>query len=258
MEIILDKNTFTNAMHMASYIIYVDESGNPGITSIMHNLDHPFFIIGFCYCKNPSILKRKCMKLLTNLHRKHQYPKSMKELKFFPTLALQHQGCTLDDIQSKWAPHYDMMREKMLEIIVNNSDGVFAGIVNKTKIKPKSCLPEEIDNTLFQKSFEYVLPQLDISTPLLTIYDRGRLSVEKSKKFNAVMEDVYHKYTDNFTNIPTHHKTFHDSDSIKTPGIWVADFIAGAFHFAIKHNNTKYRDLLKPRFIKEGSKMFDL
>lgn len=44
----------------------------------------------------------------------------------------------------------------------------------------------------------------------------------------------------------------HDADSLKTPGIWAADFVAGAFHHALKHNHSRYADALKPKFIANG------
>ena len=44
----------------------------------------------------------------------------------------------------------------------------------------------------------------------------------------------------------------HDVDLLSTLGIWASDFVAGAFHLALKHENSKYRDALKPKFIEHG------
>lgn len=93
------KNTFNNRMHMKSEVLYVDESGNPGTTAVQHNMRHPFFIISFCYCKNPSVLKRECMKLLNRLHKKHLYPKKIREVKFYPFATLQKHGIQLTRLQ---------------------------------------------------------------------------------------------------------------------------------------------------------------
>ena len=50
---------------------------------------------------------------------------------------------------------------------------------------------------------------------------------------------------------------FHDAESVTTPGIWASDFIAGSFHFALKHNNPRYRNILKNKFIGNGFIKFD-
>lgn len=76
-------------------------------------------------------------------------------------------------------------------------------------------------------------------------------------KILDVMDNLFHRYVNNFANFPTHSKTFHDSDSVQTPEMWAADFIAGAFHLVVKYNDTSYHDLLELKFIGVGSKTFD-
>ena len=46
--------------------------------------------------------------------------------------------------------------------------------------------------------------------------------------------------------------TCSDIDSHTNAGIWAADYVAGAFHMALKHNDKTFFDLLKPKFIGNG------
>lgn len=105
-------------------IIYVDESGNTGMQAVDHNRRHPFFIIGFCYCRDPSTMNRQMRSLLLRLHRSHIYPAKLNEIKFYPTPALRKLGYSEDEIKTVWSPNYSRIRDAVLNIILNYSDGV--------------------------------------------------------------------------------------------------------------------------------------
>ena len=167
--------------------IYVDESGNTGTQAVEHNKKHPFFIIGFCYCKDPTILHRQLRRLLLKIQKKHLYPTGIKEIKFYPTHALEKQGYSYDEIKSCWEPHYPEIRDEMARIILDHFDGIFAGIQDK-RIIDSACTSEELGNYIFKESLlQHILPNLDYSNVLSIIYDRGRLSPNRTKMFNQSM-----------------------------------------------------------------------
>ncbi len=243
-----DNSNFLNKRRIKHEVIYVDESGNPGMTKIEHNNKHPFFIMGFCYCKKSKKLDKNLHRLLLKLHKDSIYPKKLKELKFYPTPALIKLGYSSQEIESKWGPHYPTVRKHIADTILAKSDGVFAGILNKTNIQNNVWTAEDIGNVLFKKSlFENILPKISPVKPPIIIYDRGRLSRPRTEIFNKTMSDMSVHYSDNQKIL------FRDVDSVKTPGIWASDFVAGSFHFALKHNDFTYVDLLEPNFIDDGS-----
>lgn len=234
--------------------IYVDESGNAGLRKKTHNSKHPFFIIGFAYTPNPYQLKIKMKRLLKRLHKRKKYPYNLKEIKFYPTNSLKKLGYSDDEINSKWKPHFNYVRLKTSEIINNNVNGVFAGILDKRTIGRKTWTNERIGNYLFNQSLFYnVLPNLGLSIGPSIIFDKGRLSPQRTKAFNQYMLQ-----TDSYlTNIGVKRYggyvvNFKDVDSLQEPGIWIADHVAGSFHFSLKHNNNKFYNLLKPKFIGMG------
>ncbi len=61
------------------------------------------------------------------------------------------------------------------------------------------------------------------------------------------------KIPSNFPNTKmTQRGTIYDVDSVKRPGIWASDFVTGAFHMSLKHDDPTYRDLLERKFIRKG------
>ena len=95
---------------------------------------------------------------------------------------------------------------------------------------------------------------LKTSSPPAIIYDRGRLSTTQSISFNKYILDTdsflarfgLKQYAGNVLNIK-------DSDSLKTPGIWAGDFVAGSYHRKFKYDDSEYYDLLKHKLIGKGS-----
>ena len=239
---------------MNSPTIFIDESGNAGLKAKLHNQNHPFFIVGFCYAKNPKVISRKCRKLLTKFHKKETYHSKLKEFKFYPTPALLRLGCSKDEIQAKWEPHYTTIRAEVANIICKYSDGVFAGVLDKTKIYRTTWTSERIGNYLINRSiYQNILPSLNIASPPSIVYDRGRLSPDRAKLFEKYVlntDSVLHyfdsnRYEGTVCNIK-------EEDSLKTPGIWLADFVAGAFHLHFKYKRSEYYNSIESKFIGDG------
>ena len=235
-------------------VIYVDESGTPGTKAISHNHRHPYFILGFCYCKNYRRMTKKLHKLLQNLQRDDVYPTELKEIKFNPTSSLAKVGYSPEQIRDKWEPHYATIRAHTAKIIADNADGVFAGIVNKKEIS-NPVNSEELGNFVFMESlYKHVLPAIESAVTLSVIYDRGRLNPSRAKKFNENSLISHPNRTTN-SNFYANISKFEDVDSLRSAGIWAGDFVAGAFHWKIKHKDSVFADLLSPRFIGNGSIM---
>lgn len=144
----------------------------------------------------------------------------------------------------------------MLRIITDNVDGVFAGIINKTNMGSVMPTSEEIGNRLFERSLGCILSCLSFSKPPMIIYDRGRLNPSRTEMFNKRMENFIYARIKKSGVFQAHDQTFHDADSIQTPGIWAADFVAGSFHRAVKYGDEQYLKSLRPKFIGGGSRMF--
>lgn len=130
------KSTMNEASSSPEYrlprnIIYADESGNTGMRAVAHNKKHPFFIVGFCYCRNSRMISRQMHRLLLRLHNNRVYPARLNEIKFYPTPALRKLGYTEDEIKTTWSPNYALVREEILRVILTYSDGVFTGILDK-------------------------------------------------------------------------------------------------------------------------------
>ena len=85
----------------------------------------------------------------------------------------------------------------------------------------------------------------------MIIYDRGRLGQHRTKAFNqSLLSGTSNLSRD--SSIPCSVQNAHDADSLKTPGIWASDFIAGAFYLWKQGNNDQYVNLLRPKFIGNG------
>lgn len=238
---------------MRSNAIFIDESGDPGLKSERHKFEHPFFIVGFCYCSSPRIANRKLRKLLTKLHKKEIYPSKLHELKFHPSPALRKLGYDEQEIKNNWEKKYDYVRREIANVILKHADGIFAGVLDKRSIYKKTWTSERIGNYLFKRSlYDNILPKLNLSPHPSIIYDRGRLSATKTKSFNQY---VSYRYAPSNIDLRPSDRSIDakDADSLKMPGIWLGDFVAGSFHLKFQHDNSIYYDLLKPKFIGSGS-----
>lgn len=239
---------------MVKETIYVDESGSP----VLHNnhaLRFPFFVMGFCFFCDSSKFKIEMKRLLRRLHRNQQYHNSLRELKFNPYNALQKLGCSQNDIQTLWEPHFDTIRKKVNVLIEQYSNGVYAGILDKRTIGGTFWTSELIGNYLFNRSlFRNILPLAGFSSTPEVIYDRGRLDPRRTIAFNNYLfnTDSYltkmalKKYSGNVV-------CFKDEDSERNSGIWGADFVAGSFRHAHVHNDETYLNILRPKFLGSGS-----
>lgn len=83
---------------VAGEVIFIDESGDPGLTSKSIK-SSPFYSIGYVYCQNPSQLQKELGRLLKREHDSKRYPIDLKELKFYlPRTELMSKGYTVEEL----------------------------------------------------------------------------------------------------------------------------------------------------------------
>lgn len=242
---------------MVKETIYVDESGNSGLRN-NNAQKYPFFVIGFCFFCDPMKFKIEMKRLLKKLHRKGKYHTGLKELKFSPDSALEKLGCSRHDIETIWKPHFDYVRKKANELIVQHTDGVYAAILDKRTITRNTWTSETIGNYIFNITlFRNILPLAEFSFAPEVIYDRERISPVKTIEFNNYMmnTDSYlsnigkKKYSGNAI-------CFRDENSINNSGLWGADFVAGSFRRMYFQSDSTYLDILRSKFLGDGSRNF--
>ncbi len=240
---------------MLNDTIFVDESGNAGLKNKSHNSKHPYFIIGFTFCKEPLKLKNALYDLLNNLHKDKKYAQKLKELKFYPYRALQKLGYSQSEIEQEWQPHFNQVRQETVSVIAKYSDGIFAGILNKQTVLRDSWTPETIGNYLFNQSLFYkILPQIKFNSAPEILFDKGRLSHDQTQEFNEYMLNT-DSYLEN-VGIKRYSGsiiTIKDVNSVYNSGIWSSDFVAGSFHHSLMKRDSSFLSVLKPKFIGKGS-----
>lgn len=235
--------------------IFVDESGNAEIRNLQFIANYPFFIFGFTFCHDPLKLKSELNRLLRDLHLQNKYAPKLHELKFYPYNALKKLGYTEIEIKRDWEPHFDFVRKQAVSIVAQHSDGVFGGILDKRTITRTTWTSETIGNYLFNRSlYQNILPNLTVVNTPEILYDRGRLSQDKTHSF-----DRYMLGTDSFLswNGTKRYKgnviSFKDADSKHNAGIWASDLVAGSFRHAYMNIDTSFLTTLQPKFIGTGS-----
>ena len=92
----------------------------------------------------------------------------------------------------------DKIRIQALSIIKENTDHVYASILNKKSINRTTWTPETIGNFMFNRSlFDHVFPNLHTIIPPKIIIDAGRLSGKKLNSFYEYMDksESYRAFT---------------------------------------------------------------
>jgi hypothetical protein len=163
-------------------VIFVDESGNPGLSRLSLEL-HPYYAIGFVYCRDPSQLRVSLKRLLRKEHDRKRYPPDLQELKFYlPNSDLIQLGYTTDQLK-KYERFLPSIRDKAIELICKDASGVFGAIIDKTKAY-ESWTSERIGNYVFAQTL--LLDIMNYTSPRYSpsiLYDNGRLSTFGAKQF---------------------------------------------------------------------------
>lgn len=237
-------------------VIFVDESGNPGLSSSSLEL-YPYYAIGFVYCKDPSQLRSRLKRLLKKEHERKRYPPALLELKFYlPNSDLIQWGYTLDQLK-KYEAYLPSIREKANEIICSTVNGVFGAVIDK-KMAVDSWTPERIGNFVFAQTLLLdVMNNISPQYPPAISYDKGRLSSYRSKQFENYITKKDQFFGQNGRKVYVGKiSTPISQSSYAEPGIWAADLVAGAFQCKYKHRESRYANMLKAKYINSGERLY--
>jgi len=240
-----------------SEVIFVDESGDPGLGQ--KSIDKsPYYTIGFVYCKNLPVFKKQMKRLLRKVHKRKQYPRHLEELKFhLPKSDLIKKGYDLDQLK-KYETKLPLIREQAIEIICNEGSGVFGATLDKNSRKCDTWTTERIGNYIFaQTLIRNVMNNIQPRHTPVVLYDKGRLSAAKNEAFKdyVVRKDAYLRDVGISEYEYTLPKPDHRS-SYTEPGIWAADIVAGAFRYKHMEVDSHYADLLATKYIDGGEKLY--
>jgi len=243
-------------MQAPSEIIFVDESGDPGLSG-RSKRSRPYFVVAFVYCAEPSPLRKHLRRLLKRLHLRRKYPPHLAELKFYlPHTDLIQKGYTPQQLQ-RYDSFMPAIRAKAIGIICADASGVFAAIVDKRKAY-STWKPHEMYNFIFAETLIVnILSNLSPPNPPAIQFDRGRLTPARLQGFKQYVldKDSYFEHMG--------YKRYRgalappiDVPSISEPGIWAADIVAGAFYHKYRHNDRSYSNTLVPVFIAKGERLY--
>jgi len=237
-------------------VIFVDESGDPGLSkgSIQRQA---YVTIGFVYCKNPQLLRKKLKRLLKRLHQRGKYPPHLSELKFYlPDTDLIQKGYTKQQLRA-YEAFLPNIRTKAISIICKEATGVFAAVIDKRKAY-SSWTPEELCNFAFvQTLIVNIMNTVSPANPPAILFDMGRLSPARTRFFKSylVNKDSFFEHKG--------YKRYRGSlgppievASYDEPGIWAADIVAGAFYHKYAHKDWAYSNALAPVLIGNGERLF--
>jgi hypothetical protein len=237
-------------------VIFVDESGNPGLSSPSVEL-YPYYVIGFVYCKDPSQLRSSLKRLLKKEHERNRYPPALHELKFYlPNSDLIRRGYTPDQLK-KYETYLPSVRDEANEIICKTVNGVFGAIVDKRKAAD-SWTPERLGNFVFAQTLLLdVMNKISLQYPPAILYDKGRLSSYKAKQFEDYITNKDRWFRQNGRKMYGGNISAPMSQSsYAEPGIWAADLVAGAFQCKYKHQESRYADMLRTKYINSGERLY--
>jgi hypothetical protein len=235
-------------------VIFVDESGNPGLFGSPREL-YPYYAIGFVYCSDPSQLRTSLKRLLRKEHERKRYPPDLKELKFYlPNSDLIQWGYTSDQLK-KYEAYLPSIRDKANEIICKTVNGVFGAIIKKKAYNSRT--PETIGNFAFVQTLLFdVMNNISPQYSPTILYEKGRLSTYKAKQFEKYIAEKDKWFGQNGKLNGGNISTPTSQSSYAEPGIWAADLVAGAFQCKYKHGEPRYADMLRTKYIKSGDRVY--
>lgn len=243
-------------MQAPSETIFVDESSDPGLSAKAKRI-RPYFVIGFVYCDNPSMLRKHLRRLLKRLHLRKKYPPHLAELKFYlPNTDLIQKGYTLQQLRG-YEGFLPVIRTKAINIICKNATGIFVAVIDKKRAY-STWAPHEIYNFVFAETLIVnVLNVVSPPNPPAILFDKGRLTTARLRGFKKYLlnKDSY------FENMGW--KRYRgplappiDVPSVSEPGIWAADIVAGAFYHKYAHKDWSYSNALSKIAIGNGERLY--
>jgi hypothetical protein len=243
---------------MTDATIFVDESGDPGLTAATSIASNPYYVVGYVYVTDPKELRIRLRRFLRKAHRRGWYPEKLRELKFYlPKRWLHANGLPHEQVDSEYMPHLDSVRTRALHIIADHVDGVFAAVLDKRKALP-TWTSVRVGNYVFAQSL--VVDVLNVLAPSEcpnVLYDKGRLSGTNSADFRRYInrKDSWlsgRKVKKYGGAIPPPIET----SSLAEPGIWAADLVAGAYYIRYQQGDRRFSNILTKRRIGSGERLY--
>jgi hypothetical protein len=238
--------------------IYIDESGDPGLTSKTTVAAKPYFVYGFVYCEDPRELRKRLRRLLKKMRLRKRYPPHLSELKFYlPYSDLKGQGYSISKLDTEFNTKMPMIRTAALGLIDRHATATFAAIVDKRKAA-MSWTSEHLGNFAFAQTLMVnVLNVVCQGGCPLVVYDKGRLSPANSYKFRAYLREKESyfaakgskKYTGTLS-API------EVSSVSEPGVWAADLVAGAYYHKYANHDATYANMLPRTRTGSGERLY--
>lgn len=236
--------------------VYVDESGDPGLDPL-HLQKRPYFVFGYVYMRDPTDLNKRFKRLLKRLHRKDRYPPKLMELKFYvPHGWMIRQGYTKTQY-AEYAAGMPDIRKQALGLLAAHTDGVFAAVVDK-RAAYSGWTPERLGNYTFAQTLLYgVMRQIRADNQPTVVYDKGRLSQSSEASFDSYLlyKQIDFAYKHHMPHLLAPRYP-HSVSSIYHPGIWAADYVAGAFYHKYQAGDAHYADMLRPVWLGNGEQLY--
>jgi hypothetical protein len=250
-------SSFLSSLSLESEVVFVDESGDPGLTPEAISKGR-YFVIGFVYCRSPGLMRKKLKRLLKRLHPK-KYPPHLRELKFYlPRTELFHSGYSEESLDH-FEEYQPSNRMKAIRVLNETCSGVYAAVCDKTKAV-EGWTSERLGNYMFAQTLVVnVMPLVNPAHSPIVIFDKGRLSASRTNEFKIylVNKDRYfesmgiRRYSVNL-GPPI------DVSSLDEPGLWAADIVAGSFRHAFNAGENEYREALQASFVGNGYRGFGI
>ena len=194
--------------------IFVDEAGDLGLSTKSKR----YFVLGFVYCKDPSILRKKLRRYLKKLHLRDRYPSHLSELKFsLPYSDLIQQGYTVDDLDKKYSKHMPMIRYQSLELIQKLSpkdlpENLPDEILSRYKLMPRFDANKQIHFPSSLKNYDLALRRLKFEE---LFFAQLRINLIKLQRHRFSKGWVFDKVGDLFNDFYNHHLPFNLTNAQK-------------------------------------------
>ena len=234
---------------MKHITLFVDESGEPGLKA--QHFSKPYFVWGCVAVQDANALGSKIRNLLNGAHNSGAYPVGLSELKFYPS----HSYWKLA-YRERWMDAYrrdmDLVRKMVLDIIVDQADGVSAMIVDKRNVQGSWTGRTLQLHALYRHFCFGILPSPAMRAPPQLVYDRGRIPPRDQASFHDMVSRQAGTYDrQGRVAYEGHIPRPYDADSASEAGLWAADIVAGAFHYKYDRNDSTYADMVSSKMICE-------
>ena len=149
------------------------------------------------------------------------------------------------------------IRKQALGLLTAHTDGVFAAVVDK-RAAYSGWTPERLGNYAFAQTLLHgVMRAIRVDDQPTVVYDKGRLSQSSEASFDSYLlyKQIDFAYKHRMSRLLAP-KPPYSVSSIYNPGIWAADYVAGAFYHKYQAGDAHYADMLRPVWLGNGEQLY--